>query len=66
MLSKDIDFSNVESIRKHLGKGKKKTTYCVTFVVKKGKNITNEFDTEKMRDFFYTCYEKSLKDAKAT
>ena len=66
MLSKDIDFSNVESIRKHTGGGLFKTSYCITFIMNKGKNITKPYSTEINRNAAYDIFLNKLRNAKAT
>ena len=65
MLSKDIDFSNVQYLKKHTGGGLFKTTYCITFVMNKGKNITKLYSTEANRDVSYDIFLNKLSNAKA-
>ena len=65
MLSKDIDFSNVDRLKKHTGGGLFKTTYCITFVMNKGKNITKPYSTEANRDASYMIFLNKLRNAKA-
>jgi hypothetical protein len=64
MAYKVVDIFNVRHMKIHDGIGKRKTTYCITFVSISGANITKEYGTLRRRDFEHNAYLAQLKEIK--